>query len=88
MSLGLSGRELRHNGVPLGSRDLLFLADHPEYKGLTPILRGTFYTCQGADEKVPRPVELDEVLRHFEGCEWCRSHFANISEETREQLRA
>jgi hypothetical protein len=69
-----TGKNLKALGLSSVDRELLFVTEHPEFRNLTPYLRGVYSTCQ-AQNLDGGPVELDEAFEHYNGCEWCRRHF-------------
>jgi hypothetical protein len=81
-----TSKELKALGVSFVDRELLFVTEHPEFRNLTPHLRGVYSTCQARILHGGGVVELDEAYEHFQTCDWCQRHFEYHAEPLRKLL--
>lgn len=76
MLIRITESELVSCGFSLTDREEWFIAVHPEWKGKTKELLGTYLTCQ-SDRVGASPVAFEEAFAHVQMCGWCRSHLAH-----------
>lgn len=69
-------------GIPFAEKEEIFLRRHPEFENVTPILLGTFITCQAKKLKGRTQVDVDEAYQHIfrTKCSWCRTNFKSLSD--------
>ena len=85
MTAVLSEKKWATLGLLFSERERRFISDHPEFKDVTPYLRGAYRTCQAA-RLTGDPVELDEAYEHYLGCSWCQAYFNRLATPLKQLL--
>lgn len=72
--------------IPFAVKEEIFLRKHPEFEHLTPILLGTYRTCQAEELKGRMRVDVEEAYHHIfeEGCSWCKRNFKSVAKFQKE----
>ena len=67
--------------IPFAEAEEIFLRKHPELESLTPILLGTYRTCQADKLHGRMRVDVEEAFHHIfvDKCSWCQLNFKSVA---------
>lgn len=88
----MKSRVLKEAGLSFTERTLAFLIEHPEYRGFTAHILGTYVTCKGKEANLD-DLEVDEAYEHIygnsmsKGCKWCQEYIERLIRRQKEFYR-